>query len=189
MNDAHIIKAFKTHNTTKIHDAINHYSPLLFYVIQNILKDKGSTEDIEECVADVFIYLWEHPDYFNSQKGTLKNYLCLIAKSKALDRYRKLNRSQDLHIPLDLLSSEETDAYYFTLGLSPTFIQYEYEDLYKILDILSPEDKEILLRRYIGGEKPSHIAKDLGVPTKSIVNNLYRSKNKLKSLVTSGGNL
>ncbi|MBP3886070.1 MAG: sigma-70 family RNA polymerase sigma factor [Cellulosilyticum sp.] len=189
MNDAQIIKAFKAHDTNKIHDTINNYSPLLFYVVQNILRDKGSTEDIEECVADVFIYLWQHPDYFNSRKGTLKNYLCLIAKSKALDCYRKLSKSEDLHIPLDSLTSEDNGSSYFNLGTSPIFAQYEYEDLYKILDILSPEDREILLRRYIGGEKPSHIAKDLGVPTKSIVNNLYRSKNKLKTLITSGGNL
>ena len=94
-----------------------------------------------------------------------------------------------IHIPLDSFASEEKGSSYFNLSTSPLFIQYEYEDLYKILDILSPEDKEILLRRYVGGEKPSHIAKDLGVPTKSIVNNLYRSKNKLKTLITSGGNL
>lgn len=189
MNDHQIIQAFKHNETPKIHQVIAKYSPLLFYVAQNILKEKGSTEDIEECVADVFIYLWQHPDYFNARKGTLKNYICLISKSKALDKYRKLSKSQDIHIPLSLISEEHTSFTHFNLGMRTDLIQYEYEDLYKVLDMLSSNDKEILLRRYIGGEKPAQIAKDLGVPTKSIVNNLYHSKSKLKLLIQSGGTL
>ena len=191
MNDHKKIKAFKNTETSKIHEIICQYSPLLFCVIQSVLKEKGSHEDIEECVADVFIYLWQHPNYFDSKKGTLKNYLCLIAKSKALDKYRKLNKSQDVHIPLELIPQEEMSIpiSFFSINFDSAFMNYEYEDLYKVLDMLSPDDREIFLRRYVGGEKPSHIAKDLGVPTKSIINNLYRSKNKLKLLITSGGKL
>lgn len=191
MNDHKKLKAFKNTETTKIHETISQYSPLLFCIIQSILKEKGSREDIEECVADVFIYLWQHPDYFDPKRGTLKNYLCLIAKSKALDKYRKLSKSQDVHISLDFIPQEEMTMPipFFSINFNSILINCEYEDLYKVLDILSPDDKEILLRRYVGGEKPSHIAKDLGVPTKSIINNLYRSKNKLKLLMASGGNL
>lgn len=191
MNDHKKLKAFKNTETPKIHETICQYSPLLFCVVQNILKEKGSYEDIEECVADVFIYLWQHPNYFDSKRGTLKNYLCLIAKSKALDKYRKLSKSQDVHIPLEFIPNEETtmSISFFNINFNSTLMNCEYEDLYKVLDMLSPDDKEILLRRYVGGEKPSHIAKDLGVPTKSIINNLYRSKNKLKLLMASGGNL
>lgn len=191
MNDHKKLKAFKNTETSKIHETISQYSPLLFCVVQNILKEKGSYEDIEECVADVFIYLWQHPNYFDSKRGTLKNYLCLIAKSKALDKYRKLSKSQDVHIPLEFIPDEEItmSISFFNINFNSTLMNCEYEDLYKVLDMLSPDDKEILLRRYVGGEKPSHIAKDLGVPTKSIINNLYRSKNKLKLLMASGGNL
>lgn len=189
MTDYQIIKAFKHNDTDKIHEAIAKYSPLLFYVVQNILREKGSTQDIEECVADVFIYLWQHPDYFSARKGSLKNYLCLIAKSKALDKYRKLSKLQDVHIPLTFLTEEATSSNPLSLTFNIDLIHYEYEDLYKVLDMLSPGDKEILLRRHIGGEKPSQIAKDLGVPTKSIVNNLYHSKSKLKLLINSGGAL
>ena len=187
MTDQQVIKAFKTSDTQKIHDTISTYSPLLFYVVQAILKEIGNTQDIEECVADVFIYIWQHPDYFNEKRGTLKNYLCLIAKSKALDKYRKLSKSQDIHIPLDTLTEKSPAFSHFHLGFTSEFMHYEYEDLYKVLDILSPSEKEILLRRYIGGEKPAQIAKDLGVPVKSIVNNLYYSKHKLKTLMESGG--
>lgn len=191
MNDHKKLKAFKNTETAKIHETICQYSPLLFCVVQSILKEKGSHEDIEECVADVFIYLWQHPNYFDSKRGTLKNYLCLIAKSKALDKYRKLSKSQDVHISLEFIPDEETamPIPFFNINFNSTLMNCEYEDLYKVLDMLSPDDKEILLRRYVGGEKPSHIAKDLGVPTKSIINNLYRSKNKLKLLMASGGNL
>ncbi|WP_410495322.1 sigma-70 family RNA polymerase sigma factor [Cellulosilyticum sp. ST5] len=191
MNETRKLKAFKNNEISKINEVVAQYSPLLFCVVQSILKERGSSEDIEECVADVFIYLWQYPDYFDSKRGTLKNYLCLIAKSKALDQYRKLSKVQNVHIPLELIAEEEIamSTSFFSANFSPILMNFEYEDLYKVLDMISPNDKEILLRRYVGGEKPAHIAKDLGVPTRSIVNNLYHSKNKLKLLIMSGGKL
>ena len=41
-------------------------------------------QDVEECVADAFIRLWQRGDY-TAQAGTLKAYLCGIARNAAID--------------------------------------------------------------------------------------------------------
>lgn len=181
MKDSEAILAFKVNDTLKIHEVIRQYSPLLFSVSHNILGTVGTKQDIEECVSDVFIYLWQNPNSFNSEKGNLKSYLCLIAKSKSLDCYRKLTKTKHLHIPI-----EHIDLRAFT---DLTNIECDYTGLYDCLEQLTPKEQDILIRRYFEQEKPEQIAKDLGVSSKSIINHLYRSKAKLKKIISIGGRL
>ena len=73
---------------------IDSYSKLLWVVVGGILGKVGTPQDIEECISDVFVQLWKNPSVFNHQKGSLKTFLAVIAKSKALDTYRKLSKSK-----------------------------------------------------------------------------------------------
>ena len=61
---------------------IRKYSKLLWSVSGAVLSHIGSAQDVEECVADAFIYLWEHPDKYNPERGKLKTWLSIIAHSK-----------------------------------------------------------------------------------------------------------
>ncbi|RAY97442.1 hypothetical protein DK853_54735, partial [Klebsiella oxytoca] len=66
---------------TVINEVINKYSKLLWSVSGAILSSIGSAQDIEECVADTFIYLWDHPDKYNPERGKLKTWLSIIART------------------------------------------------------------------------------------------------------------
>ena len=47
-----------------------------------ILRDAAKAED---AVQDVFLRVWHHPDRFDERRGELGSYLCLMARSRALD--------------------------------------------------------------------------------------------------------
>lgn len=57
MNDERTISAIKLRDEAAINEVIKKYSKLLWSVSGAVLSCIGSTQDIEECVADVFIYL------------------------------------------------------------------------------------------------------------------------------------
>lgn len=57
MNDERVITAIKNRNEAAINEVITKYSKLLWSVAGAVLHQIGSTQDIEECVADAFIYL------------------------------------------------------------------------------------------------------------------------------------
>jgi RNA polymerase sigma-70 factor, ECF subfamily len=65
--------AYETH-----HDA-------LVAVAWRVLRDTAAAEDV---VHDVFLDLWTSPAAFDARRGSLRSYLRMIVKSRALDRWR-----------------------------------------------------------------------------------------------------
>ena len=49
------------------------YYSYVYSIAVNILRGYGSAEDVEECVADVFIDFWFAPDSFDSSRGSLRS--------------------------------------------------------------------------------------------------------------------
>lgn len=159
---------------------IDKYSRLLWPIAAAVLKNTGTEEDVEECVADAFIFLWEHPEKFRPERGSLKSFLCILVRSRAIDRYRKL-------VNQDALSLEEavlTDG----LGMQEALLARETRrELVAAVNALGEPGREILIRRYYYGQKPREIALALGLNVKQVDNSLYRSKRFLRQALQEVG--
>ena len=92
MNDERMITAIKNRSEAAINEVIKKYSKLLWSVAGAVLNNMGSTQDVEECVADTFIYLWEHPDKYDPQRGKLKTWLSIVARTQAVNRCREISK-------------------------------------------------------------------------------------------------
>ena len=94
MQEKNIIDAIKAGDEQAMQKIICRYSRLLWSIVGAVLSQVGTTEDMEECVADVFIDLWEHPQKYDESRGGLKAWLSVIARNKAIDRYRQKTKIQ-----------------------------------------------------------------------------------------------
>ena len=159
---------------------IRAYSKLLWVIVGGILSKVGSRQDIEECISDVFVQLWMNPRAFNPEKGSLKTYLAVIAKSKALNAYRKLSKSKTVELDeADKLSDDDL--------LDCILENEKLGELYIAIANLTEPDKEILLRRYFYDEKPKSIAEHVSLPLKEVKNRLYQSKLRLRKMLLGTG--
>jgi RNA polymerase sigma-70 factor, ECF subfamily len=52
---------------------------------QRIVTDAATAEDVTQ---EVFLRLWLRPDLFDARRGSLAAFLCVMARSRALDRIR-----------------------------------------------------------------------------------------------------
>ncbi len=55
-------------------------------------KSLNSVEDCEEVVLDVFAQIWRIADRFDVNKGSVEQWVFTLARSRILDRLRKLQR-------------------------------------------------------------------------------------------------
>lgn len=173
MNDEELIRRIIDRDGTAMTYIVEKYSRLLWKVASGVLYSKGSESDAEECIADVYVYLWERPNAFDHTKGSLKSWLCMTARCKAIDRYRVLSRNNAISI--DTVAEAAID------GVEAAFLNNEaLNELNLCLEQLEDVEREIFLRRYVDGQKPKAIAKSFGVSVKHINNSLYRTKQKLK---------
>lgn len=156
------------------------YAHLLWPIAAAVLKNVGSDQDVEECVADAFIYLWEHPGHFDPSRGKLKTLLCILTRSRAIDRYRELSRRSIL--PLEEALCEH--------GLCIQEVLEEAEtraELRQLLQSLGEPNREILVRRFYYNPKPREIALAVGLTVTQVNNSLYRSKRQLRRALAEKG--
>lgn len=173
MSDEKIINAIKNGDETAIEQVMDKYSRLLWTVASAVLKNVASEQDVEECVADVFISLWQNPEKYDAARGGLRTWLCIKTRSRALDRYREISRRSAL--PLEEVIAAET------IGAAELAAEEETRrELAAAIDTLAVQEREILIRRYYYGQKPREIALALDMSVKKVDNCLYRAKRKLR---------
>ena len=177
LNDEKIITAIKKRNEATINEIITKYSKLLWSVAEAVLSHVGSVQDVEECVADTFIYLWEHPEKFDHQRGKLKTWLSIVARTQAVNRYREITKRNTL--PL-----EDAD-FVDQLDVADSVLEVETRQaLLAAVNALGEPDREILIRRYYYDQKPKEIALALNMSVKQIDNRLYQTKRRLREMLT-----
>jgi RNA polymerase sigma-70 factor, ECF subfamily len=65
--------------------AYDEHRPRAFAAALSVTRDPGLAEDV---VQDVFAQLWLRPRSFDPSRGSLRSYVTMLARSRALDRWR-----------------------------------------------------------------------------------------------------
>ena len=178
MKEEAVIAAIGNRDELVMNDVINKYARLLWPIAAAVLKNVGDDRDVEEIVADTFVFLWEHPGKFDPKRGSLKSLLCIVARSRAIDRFRELTRRRTVPLEDTLLADG--------LGLQEKLLQEETRrELLSAIGALEEPAREILVRRYYYDQKPRQIALALGLTVKQVDNSLYRSKRQLRQTLTA----
>ena len=173
MNEEKLVEILYSGNREAFFHIMEAYNKLLWVIVGGVLNGIGTSEDVEECISDVYVKLWQNPKSYNPRKGTLKTFIAVAAKHKALDRYRQLTKVKIVELDEAIHSTDDDLLEYIAE-------RDMYNELYEAIRSLKEPDKEILIRRYFFDEKPSGIADKTSLPVKEIKNRLYQSKLKLK---------
>ena len=160
------------------------YAGLLWSVCQRRLQDE---EDIKECVNSTFAEVCLHPERYDANKGSLKNYLCAVADRKAIDCYHRNARRQQAE---EGYSKENTPNESVTVssafGSNDRFLtgnERAAEKLEEALEQLDPVDSQILRMKYYNGLSYQEIAEQLGLTEGTVKMRSLRSRKKLFKLL------
>lgn len=182
MSDEELVTLLKEKPEQGVHEMMKLYGGAVATICRNFLYDFAK-DDIEETIADTFIYFWKNRDQFELKKNySLKSYLYAIARNAARDKRRKAKKADVFS--LEELSLELPDGY----DLEKEVQRKQYEAvLHTCLEQMREPDKSVFLYRYFYGYKVQDIADKLSLNAKQVENILYRGKEKLrKDLIERG---
>ena len=147
------------------------YGKLIYGVISKILYNYSEINDIDECFNDVLIAIWRNIDCYDSTKGSLRNFLISVAKYKAIDYKRKINKMViTLELKEEIIDAEVNEN-----------IEVDNEEFYLLLNSLKEEDKNIFIKKYLFEESIDKISRDLGLSKDLVYKRLSRGRERIKS--------
>jgi len=179
VEDRQIIKLLKKSPDDGLSAVLTQYGGLLKAIAVRILGPDCQS-DAEECVADTLVSFWKAFSSFDGEKsGSLKAYLCRVARNTAINRKRKLSRCLDITLEWELedgLDMEDT-----VLG------SLDRQAVTEAVDSLPEPDRTIFIRRYYCGQPVKAIACEMGLSVKTVENSLHRKKSRLRSKLMERG--
>lgn len=169
MEDLELLQKIAQRNEEAFEMLIDRYSKLLWVVSLSILGKNHDPQDIEEIVSETFLRIWKAPTKYQPKRGSLKNYLILIARSLSINKIQRSQKDYLLNddFTLENVPAEEEDH---------SFI----DDMVYLINSLNSPMREICLQRYIFENTPAMISADLRIPLKTVNNYLYRGKRILQ---------
>ncbi len=154
---------------------VDTYSGLVYKIVASVILSVGTREDAEECVSDTFLAFYNNLDDVDPEKGSIKGYLALIAKRRAINLYHTLKRQQYAEETFDDSTPAKT---------SDEVADYESRQaLTKAVKALGEPDSTIVVRKYILGETAREISPKVGLSPEAVQKRLERSMDKLKTML------
>lgn len=180
MNQSDLTRDLRRRKSAAYEQLMHQYGRLLWTIAAGILHGAGTPEDVEEVVADVFVELWRKPEQFDPQRATLKSFLCLKTRTRAIDRLRSICRR--VETPMDETQEPYTDDLQRELLQRCTI-----ERVQSLLAALDPPDGEILTLRLLYELKPADIAAKLDLPTAQVYERIRKGKARLTAILRQEG--
>lgn len=179
-NDEEIIEKLFSRDESAVSEIRTTYGRLINSVAYGILR---SREDAEECENEVYMRAWSGIP--PARPNSLSAYLCKIARSAALDRYRHehaAKRGETLPIE-ELENCIRSD--------SSAEDRHSERELTALLNrFLKAQDyntRVIFLRRFWFSDSISEIAKRLHVSESMVKSRISRTLKKLREFLANEG--
>jgi RNA polymerase sigma-70 factor (ECF subfamily) len=144
----------------------------------------GNVAQAQDVVQEVFMRLWRRPDDFDSARGTLPNYLRLMARSRALDIWREARvagRARDKLKVLALRDEGRADD-------RPALAAELRRDRAIVLQALAgipAVQRQAIVMAYWGGLTADQIADRSGVPVGTVKSRIRLGLMKLRDQTTA----
>lgn len=145
----------------------------IYYKVQN-------AEEAEELTQDVFHKVFKQVQLNKVNDSKLKSYTFTAARNIVYDKWRRKGRNPKL-ITLEGLSESGFEIIDENQVLDEGLLVQE------ALDLLSSEDRKVIVLRVIEGYSIKEVAELLGKPEGTIKVHQYRALQKLKERLTKGG--
>lgn len=142
-------------------EAYRVHGPRARAAAHSVLGDQALAEDV---VQDVFTALWTRPSMFDGRRGSLGPYITLLARSRALDRWRTRAASG---------AATERVARHTRAAHAPDVAdevvdREAYGDALRALRTRPPEQREAVLLCHVGGLTHREIASITRAPVGTV---------------------
>ena len=141
--------------------------------LQGFLKQLlGNRQAVEDVTQETFASIWQHPNGFDPERGTLRSYVFGVGRKRAAEWWRKQRpQSQSAPEPFEVGKAETRSL----IG--------------NAFDKLPPEQRTMLWLREVEGQSYAELAEVLGIPEGTVRSRLFAARKALRQVWHSARNV
>lgn len=178
LTDRELIERVINKDSKALEILYDRYSPILFTLVNKIVKDKSKAENI---LADIFVIIWQKSNLNNFNAQNLYTWLILLTRNKSIDSVKR-ERGE--------IIDEYTDDYENQVVLpkiSPKISSLELDEafdkrgtIYSAVNQLTEAQQYVLSLVYYEGLSEKEIAKKLNIPVPTVKSKLRVALNSIR---------
>jgi RNA polymerase sigma-70 factor, ECF subfamily len=142
----------------------------LFALARSMLKSQQEAEDL---IHDVFLEAWKRSADYSEERGTVRAWLFMRARSRAIDRIKSAGRS------LTVLPEPVSTPVAFAAG--------DQRRLHELLSKMPEVQQQVLMLGYFEGLSTAEIAERLGIPAGTVKSRTRAALGALRNMLGSNG--
>lgn len=148
-----------------------------------VLRIVITPADAEEVTCDVFHQLWQRAKQFDCKRGNPSQWIMVIARSRALDRYRERRQLRhEVHLP------EALDSYSIAEMADTDTPLHEFDSgsaVHKAIAGLSSIQAELITLAFFQGLTHQEIAEAKQLPLGTVKSHINRASATLRKTLSA----
>jgi RNA polymerase sigma-70 factor (ECF subfamily) len=177
-SDRDLVDGLRTKAETALAEIYTRHGGAVFGLSRRVLNDDSLAEDVTQ---EIFLRLWNEPQRFDAERGTLRSYLNRQSHSRSIERVRseEARRSREDR-------SVESDNLVSTAIEPEVLASIESERIRSALDRLDQKERRVIVLAYYGGHSYREVAAHLGLPEGTVKSQMRTGLQRMSVLLDDG---
>ena len=179
VSDSGLVLALARFQQEALAEVYRRHAGAAFGLAKRILSDQARAEEV---VQEVFLRLWNHPERFDPERGSLRSFLLAQAHSRSVDvlrseASRRKREERDAREAAE--SGYDLDRAVWDLALA--------EHVRVAMEKLHPGERAAVELAYFGGRTYREVAVELGEPEGTVKSRIRNGLKRLRGELASSG--
>ena len=178
-SDTALVVGLARYQQEALGELYRRHAGAVFGLARRLLGDQAKAEEV---VQEVFLRLWNQPDRFDPERGSLRSFLLAQAHSRAVDVLRSetsRRRREERDARQAAAGGYDLDRQVWDLALA--------EHVRSAMERLHPGERAAVELAYFGGRTYREVAVELGEPEGTVKSRIRNGLKRLRAELAASG--